>query len=94
MTTLLTARCQNLAPPFGLHSGAEAMGLMAPAHFGLKGAFGQRCSSSWPPIASSNTPHEEPQSLNPPQQTIERFSLSDAPRSVKPRPGVVHFAEN
>jgi len=24
------------------------MGLMAPAHFGLKGAFGQRCSSKRP----------------------------------------------
>ena len=45
MTTLLTARCQDFAAPFGFHSGAEAMGLVAPAHFGLKGAFRQRCSS-------------------------------------------------
>jgi len=49
MTTLLTARCQDFAAPFGFHSGAEAMGLMAPAHFGLKGAFGQRCSSEQAP---------------------------------------------
>src|SRR6266571_3134190 len=50
MTTLLTARCQDSAAPFGFHSGAEAMGFMAPAHFGLKGAFGQRCSSQQAPI--------------------------------------------
>jgi len=49
MTTLLTARCQDFAAPFGFHSGAEAMGFMAPAHFGLKGAFGQRCSSQQAP---------------------------------------------
>lgn len=49
MTTLLTARRQNFPAPFGFHSGAEAMRLMAPAHFGLKGAFGQRCSSQQAP---------------------------------------------
>ena len=49
MTTLLAARGQDFAAPFGFHSGAEAMGLMAPAHFGLKGAFGQRCSSQQAP---------------------------------------------
>ena len=49
MTTLLAARCQDSAAPFGFHSGAEAMGFMAPAHFGLKGAFGQRCSSQQAP---------------------------------------------
>jgi hypothetical protein len=49
MTTLLTARCQDFAAAFGFHAGAEAMGLMAPAHFGLKGAFGQRCSSQQTP---------------------------------------------
>jgi len=51
MTTLLTARGQDFAAPFGFHAGAEAMGLMAPAHFGLKGAFGQRCSSERPLIS-------------------------------------------
>jgi hypothetical protein len=49
MTTLLAARRQNFPAPFGFHSGAEAMRLMAPAHFGLKGAFGQRCSSQQAP---------------------------------------------
>jgi hypothetical protein len=45
MTTLLTARRQNFAAPFCLHPGTEAMRLMAPPHFGLKGTFRQRDSS-------------------------------------------------
>ena len=49
MTALLAARGQHFPAPYGLHAGAEAMGLMAPAHFGLKGAFGQRCSSEQAP---------------------------------------------
>ena len=51
MATLLAARRQDLAAPFGLHARAEAMRLMATAHFGLKGAFGQRCSSERPLIS-------------------------------------------
>jgi len=42
MTALLAARGQHFPAPYALHAGAEAMGLMAPAHFGLKRAFRQR----------------------------------------------------
>ena len=83
MTTLLTARCQDFAAPFGFHSGAEAMGFMAPAHFGLKGAFGQRCSSQQAPIPSSSAPHQGLQSLHPSQRTNKTFSVSDHPNAVK-----------
>jgi hypothetical protein len=88
MTTLLTARCQNFAPPFGLHSSAEAMGLMAPAHFGLKRAFGQRCSSKQAPIPSPNAPTKGLPSLNPSRLTNKTFSVSDHLRPVKARAGI------
>jgi hypothetical protein len=88
MTTLLTARCQNFAPPFGLHSSAEAMGLMAPAHFGLKRAFGQRYSSKQAPVPSPTAPTKGLPSLNPSRLTNKTFSVSDQLRPVKACAGI------
>jgi len=42
MAALLAARRQNLTAPNGLHACTKAVRLVATAHFGLKGAFGQR----------------------------------------------------
>lgn len=88
MTTLLAARGQDFAAPFGFHAGAEAMGLMAPAHFGLKGAFGQRCSSerpliSYPECAIKGLPRQ-----TPPIRTSKTFSVSDRPNPVKATAGI------
>jgi hypothetical protein len=88
MATLLTARCQDLAAPFGLHSGAEAMGLMAPAHFGLKGAFGQRCSSlAGPDSFAGRATQGGLRSLYTSRQSSKRLSLCDHPIVVKALPG-------
>jgi hypothetical protein len=83
MTTLLAARGQDFAAPFGFHSGAEAMGLMAPAHFGLKGAFGQRCSSERPLISYPECAIQGLPSQTPPIRTSKTFSVSDRPNPVK-----------
>jgi hypothetical protein len=89
MTTLLAARCQHFAAPFGLHSGAEAMGLMAPAHFGLKRAFGQRCSSERPPLTYPHAPSKGLQSRNPPRQSGKTLVYATTQhRSRQPR-GVI-----
>jgi hypothetical protein len=42
MASFLTTRGENFAPSRGLHAGAEAVGFVTAAHFGLKGAFRQR----------------------------------------------------
>ncbi len=55
MATLLAARRQHLAPTFSFHTRAEAMRLMATAHFGLKGAFGQTNAPLCPPLRTSET---------------------------------------
>ena len=47
MAALLAARREDLAAPFGLHARAEAMRLVATAHFGLKGTFRQRKLLRW-----------------------------------------------
>ena len=88
MTTLLTARCQNFTAPCGFHAGAEAMGFMAPAYFGLKGAFGQTMLLTAGPDSLPNAPRQGLQSLRPSRQISKRFSLSDHPRAVKARQGI------
>ena len=46
------ARRQDFAAPLGLHSGAEAVCLVASAHFRLKGTFRERI----PPVKQSRPP--------------------------------------
>lgn len=86
MTALLAARGQHLTAPHALHAGAEAMGLMAPAHFGLKRAFRQRMLLIAGPKLSLNTIGDRTLTGFS-QQHSERLSLCDALTTIKPPQG-------
>jgi hypothetical protein len=84
MTALLAARGQHFPAPYALHAGAEAMGLMAPAHFGLKRAFRQRMLLiAGPKLLLPQRHQGAAHSLDFSQQHTETFSVCDTLRPVK-----------